>query len=665
MDVQHHGRPRKPRRFRRRRRRNDQSAEDSTPSQPRHDAFAALRIVEENAEKEDGGGEECELHVYEHRTDSRGVAVTLRVETTSEFEATKDKSYKAALLLFRMYNMHDPKRLMSTSLEIRLSLSSTGRIYIPAPPMCLFHYRAELENYAAQASDPIARSHIELCLSYMRRALRQEMSLFEISMVQSKEPSIEHQHLWMAFKPGTLLYEKIANVETVARLRDISSTKDAQELVVNWVLMTEYVFYNGQDMGYTERTISIGKYDGCKQLRELQAFPLDLHPDRERIRRDLVRRGEKCLSLLGRHHRSYDGIAEFENNLDSYVQHRIIVDDKGYYSTDCKEPQFIAATPLIDIASNQHMSLGEEELLLFHYQIGGFDLAWRKWALFNIDHIQDVQFNSDAFQQLVLSPEKKRLIQSLVQQRNSKDGGFDDLIKGKGKGLIFLLHGPPGVGKTFTAESIADHTKRPLFRISSDQLMGDATSVELRLPGLLSLAKDWEALVLIDEADVFMQERRIKDLERNSLVSILLRALEYFEGIMLLTTNRVETIDSAFHSRIHLSLAYPPLSPEALRTLWKNTISRASSNPNPRWLSKRFLSQLAGSQINGRDIKNIVSMAYAVAKNEKREMRAADIRQGLDALQSFKTDFRQGVTRQRIEDGAQAISDARSAPVGV
>lgn len=71
-----------------------------------------------------------------------------------------------------------------------------------------------------------------------------------------------------------------------------------------------------------------------------------------------------------------------------------------------------------------------------------------------ITSIQEVQFNSDAFTHLVLAQEKKDLISALVSlQEESDDGvtGFDDLIKGKGKGLAFLLHGPPGVGKTFTA----------------------------------------------------------------------------------------------------------------------------------------------------------------------------------------------------------------------
>jgi hypothetical protein len=74
-------------------------------------------------------------------------------------------------------------------------------------------------------------------------------------------------------------------------------------------------------------------------------------------------------------------------------------------------------------------------------------------------------------------------------------------------------------------------------------------------------------VVLLDEADVFLEARSSKNLDRNKLVSIFLRLLEYFEGIMFLTTNRVENMDSAFESRIHLMLQYENLDKSARREI--------------------------------------------------------------------------------------------------
>lgn len=68
-------------------------------------------------------------------------------------------------------------------------------------------------------------------------------------------------------------------------------------------------------------------------------------------------------------------------------------------------------------------------------------------------------------------------------------------------------------------ESIADRTHRPLVTINAGKIIGSPIIVEQQLEELLNLATRWNALVLIDEADVFMQERTIQELERNGLVS--------------------------------------------------------------------------------------------------------------------------------------------------
>lgn len=177
------------------------------------------------------------------------------------------------------------------------------------------------------------------------------------------------------------------------------------------------------------------------------------------------------------------------------------------------------------------------------------------------------------------------------------------------------------------------------------------------------MAKKWNAIVLVDEADVFMQERAIQDLDRNALVSsqsqspikptagdplanrivrptAFLRILEYFEGTMFLTTNRAETLDSAFHSRIHVSISYPSLPPTALSELWISGITRACEGRRPRWIAGALLRKLSSSGINGREVKNIISMAYALASREKRAILPADILYGLEALKSFETEFK-------------------------
>jgi SpoVK/Ycf46/Vps4 family AAA+-type ATPase len=119
----------------------------------------------------------------------------------------------------------------------------------------------------------------------------------------------------------------------------------------------------------------------------------------------------------------------------------------------------------------------------------------------------------------------------------------------------------------------------------------------------------------------------------------LLRVLEYYEGILFLTTNRIETIDPAFRSRIHLSIAYPPLSADSRRELWKSAILRANRGQPPEWLTTEFLGHLVEKKTNGREIKNIVRIGHALARDEQRHMMSTDLLRGLEALKQFEIDF--------------------------
>lgn len=103
-----------------------------------------------------------------------------------------------------------------------------------------------------------------------------------------------------------------------------------------------------------------------------------------------------------------------------------------------------------------------------------------------------------------------------------------------------VLHGPPGTGKTLTAEGISELLKCPLYMASAGELGTDSRFLEHELQKILDICHTWGAILLLDEADVFLEKRNMQDIHRNALVSIFLRQLEYFQGILFLTTNRVE-----------------------------------------------------------------------------------------------------------------------------
>lgn len=165
-----------------------------------------------------------------------------------------------------------------------------------------------------------------------------------------------------------------------------------------------------------------------------------------------------------------------------------------------------------------------------------------------MDRLEPVTWSDEAFRSLVLGEKQKALVQALVKQHAERSKIFDDIVIGKGKGLVGLLAGPPGCGKTLTAEAVAEVTHRPLYVISAGELGTRPEVVDEKLAQILQLAQTWNAVLLLDEAEVFLQQRSSTDVHRNALVSIFLRQLEYYQGILILTTNLVTECDIAFES---------------------------------------------------------------------------------------------------------------------
>lgn len=178
------------------------------------------------------------------------------------------------------------------------------------------------------------------------------------------------------------------------------------------------------------------------------------------------------------------------------------------------------------------------------------------------------------------------------------------------------------MGKTLTAEAVAENLRVPLHTLSSGDLGSEAWEVENGLSEILELVARWNAILLLDECDVFLEARTTADLQRNKVVSIFLRTLEYYEGILFMTTNRVDNIDAAFQSRIHVSLDYPDLTAESRKQIWKNFLvgfsnkGKDGTQQKPE-ISEADIEELAELKLNGRQIKNILKTSQLLASRKK------------------------------------------------
>jgi hypothetical protein len=197
-------------------------------------------------------------------------------------------------------------------------------------------------------------------------------------------------------------------------------------------------------------------------------------------------------------------------------------------------------------------------ILMFH-----LDLHHHVWV--HVDEMALYQYKPALKQKLVLPAEQTDLIDILTAEM---DVLMDDIVQGKSGGTTVLCAGPPGVGKTLTAEVYSEIIQRPLYRVHSGQLGLNVATMEAALKEILTRAQRWGAVMLIDEADVYIK-RRDDNIAMNAVVGVFLRVLEYFNGLLFLTTNRVDDIDEAIVSRCIALIKYNPPDDDAKRRIWR------------------------------------------------------------------------------------------------
>ncbi|KAJ4365728.1 hypothetical protein N0V83_008348 [Neocucurbitaria cava] len=515
------------------------------------------------------------------------------------------------------------------------------RLEFEAPFSPFVHRWSEfLEFRARKDLDSVTSEHIELLHDVLRAELK--------DVIKTLEDYVDHgivtyDHIWTIYQPGSIIYSDSHNgAHGAYRLRSGAYVKT--QCGKAYQLSVEAIDWNGNHFGRSVESIRLWEFLGTTRILGLSAFPLSFHPHQDKVRELLINRGKKFEELAGCHYKSYDGFAitwDKEGNEVPYMCNgRIIVDSDSFRrfsprfvrgieplaaKEGVQEPSCAPEKLNIEDPSNikyvfgqqnkaDRIRLTEEHHLICLPRVRGYSLKKKQWLLFYLDLVHDIDFNENAFGSLVLPEDQKELILSFAESQAMNHNSFDDVISGKGKGHITLLSGPPGVGKTLTAESVAEHMRAPLFMMSAGDLGINPDQVESKLTNILEMIAKWNAVLLLDECDVFLEARSTHDLERNKLVSIFLRVLEYYEGLLFLTTNRVDNIDAAFQSRIHISMAYPDLTSKSRRHIWENFLT--GLGVLQEWKAED-LEDLAKVELNGRQIKNVLKSAALLSARKK------------------------------------------------
>ncbi|KAI8674623.1 AAA domain-containing protein [Fusarium keratoplasticum] len=530
-----------------------------------------------------------------------------------------------------------------------------------------------------------------------------------------------YDFLWLLFKPGDIVFlrsqgsdEKLAGFVVMDFLY-LSFSGRPSPLVDphptdRWQLTLWNLAYDNGRLRRRARIIYVNRFYGVQAITDLAAFPTKFAPDPEALRSQLIKRGRRYYRIIcdEQSYMRYNGF--IISDKPYHYQGDIIVDHQSYMlealdspnlavpDVSGEEPQDLHGEPLFSKFNDMECSAANEldpaHYLLLPVHVLGFALGKREWAIFDMSFVEDLVIDSNPMKHLIMSQEKQEMIEAVAGSPRKgtalKPWTTDwsaDFIEGKGRGRVIFLHGSPGTGKTMTVELIAKKTRRPLLSLSVADLGTEEVQMEKRLMKWLSRAAIWGAIVLIDEAEVYMEQREPGQTGRNALVTAFLRSMEYFPGLLFLTSNGIGLFDEAVMSRIHLAVQYERPTDAERTEIWRRLFDKLEQDQE----SGSESSQTGGSAIkptivvrstardvvlskeqyptnlklNGRDIRNLLLSAISLARHrslneavdgkppKKIEVMAKDLEAVLKNKEQFNDHYKEATGSYPDEMAAQ------------
>lgn len=244
-----------------------------------------------------------------------------------------------------------------------------------------------------------------------------------------------------------------------------------------------------------------------------------------------------------------------------------------------------------------------------HPMLACFDMRRHLRLRIDVGQMTPYVYDPHLGDKLILPEDSRNLVEMLLAHK----GGFKDIVVGKSGGSIILCAGIPGTGKTLTAEVYAEVMAKPLYTVQASQLGTNPDALEGELLKTFARSSRWGAILLLDEADVYVASRG-SDLQQNAIVGVFLRVLEYYKGVLFLTTNRSDLVDDAIASRCVARIDYKAPIPTDLKRIWEVLSSTAGV-----YIAPEVIDQAAEMfpGLSGRDVKNLLKLAKLVSDSRE------------------------------------------------
>ncbi|KAG8720236.1 hypothetical protein FRC09_009873 [Ceratobasidium sp. 395] len=408
-------------------------------------------------------------------------------------------------------------------------------------------------------------------------------------------------------------------------------------------------------------TVEIARYKGLVKTKQLPIQPLSAE-----LRARLIERGKLYKKFAGVLHLRYNSfIYVYDRKHKTYFKlqahGRVMLDTGGFdrFGSNSTNRYLMDEYVYPNLRGTNKKPTGFPEQFDINFDFSddvlclmppahlGYSFSAKLWGRISVDDLSGIAFNENAFDRLVLSDDYKDIIKAQVETFSKRgDELVSDLVENKGGGMVMVLHGKPG------------------------ELGQYADALESQLRDIMTMSASWNAIVLIDEADVFLEARDHFDSSRNSKVSVFLRLLEYHTGgplyrkfFQFLQERLVPTPTSR---RFTIALHYPDLEQESRLRIWREFLSRArveigapgATQPSgPNYISHQDITRLSKKPMNGRVIKQLIRGAQAIAIAKQEPFGMMQLEKVIGITEKFESDWKELAFEDDLDGDNSAKKD--------